>query len=518
MKIKKILVPAMALVMMLAPLTGCEKDNNKNNGSSFVDASAESKSVPAEITWTMLEKMTSYPNIRKIVDTEFGNYTLDSGEKKGSFYKNPEGENTLFTVFSYEFVSKTLDELSLTADSEIVKNIAIDYKDVNEDDYREALINAYFELLPDDDTFNGNLLLSKAESMAMVMRAITPVKSITATPGFEEAVKCEEGSIYNTYIAYAEPMADYIYTTASGKNLYAENFSGAMTRGEFIYMVINAIYGVDELATYNPSEASSVNDCEKGVVWGLSGEGERDKALNLAINSKSTDENKGKAPEEIYRAVAFANENGIIGSESRWESNISKSEAIEILVNTILSYYESNPDAMYDQANGGSTEMLEVAGKALWDKQDKNDMSCTEEEFIADYVEMLASGATEEQFAEGIDMDYSIKWAEEEAKRIEEAQKKAEEEAKKAEEEAAKQEEQQEVVYAEPDYSYEEDNSYYEEPVVEEYNEPVYEEPVYEDNSGSSSGGLNGFGAQVDDTPIDASGEDLSWADSTKWE
>ncbi len=489
MKIKRILVPAMALVMMLTPLTGCEKDNTENM-SSFVDASAESKNVPAEITWTMLEKMTSYPNIREITDTEFCNYTLDSGVKKGSFYKNPEGENTLFTVFSYEFVSKTLDKLSLTADSEIVKNIAMDYKDVTADNYREALINAYFELLPDDDTFNGNLLLSKAESMAMVMRAITPVKSITATPGFEEAVKCEEGSIYNTYIAYAEPMAEYIYTTASGKNLYAENFSGAMTRGEFIYMVINAIYGVDELATYNPSEAGSVNDCEKGVAWGLSGEGERDKALNLAINSKSTDENKGKAPEEIYRAVAFANENGIIGSESRWESNISKSEAIEILVNTILSYYESNPDAMYDQANGGSTEMLEVAGKALWDKQDKNDMSCTEEEFIADYVEMLASGATEEQFAEGIDMDYSIKWAEEEAKRIEEAQKKAEEEAKKAEEEAAKQEEQQEVVYDEPDYSYEEDNSYYEEPVVEEYNEPVYEEPAYEDNSGSSGGGL----------------------------
>jgi len=507
MKIKKILVPAMALVMMLAPLTGCEKDNNKNNGSSFVDASAESKSVPAEITWTMLEKMTSYPNIRKIVDTEFGNYTLDSGEKKGSFYKNPEGENTLFTVFSYEFVSKTLDELSLTADSEIVKNIAIDYKDVNEDDYREALINAYFELLPDDDTFNGNLLLSKAESMAMVMRAITPVKSITATPGFEEAVKCEEGSIYNTYIAYAEPMADYIYTTASGKNLYAENFSGAMTRGEFIYMVINAIYGVDELATYNPSEASSVNDCEKGVVWGLSGEGERDKALNLAINSKSTDENKGKAPEEIYRAVAFANENGIIGSESRWESNISKSEAIEILVNTILSYYESHSDAMYDQANGGSTEMLEVAGKALWDKQDKNDMSCTEEEFIADYVYAVSNGnITAEQFEKDIEVSYSIKWAEEQKKAEEEAKKKAEEEKKKAEEEAAKQEQAQQ--------------EYYEEPVYEEYNEPVveYEEPVYEepvappaDNGGGSSSDIiteDIFGLHDGDVVTD---EDTSW-------
>lgn len=50
-----------------------------------------------------------------------------------------------------------------------------------------------------------------------------------------------------------------------------------------------------------------------------------------------------------------------------------------------------NPDS--NNVEGGTTASLESDAKALWEKQDKNDMSFTEEEFIEDYVKAVGSGS-----------------------------------------------------------------------------------------------------------------------------
>lgn len=81
------------------------------------------------------------------------------------------------------------------------------------------------------------------------------------------------------------------------------------------------------------------------------------------------------------------------------------------------AYYNDN-GYPYNNAEGGTTTALETAGKALWEKQDKIDMSCTEEEFIEAYVQALGNDSmTEEEFEEYVRDTYSI----EQSKQYEEA-------------------------------------------------------------------------------------------------
>ena len=128
----------------------------------------------------------------------------------------------------------------------------------------------------------------------------------------------------------------------------------------------------------------------------------------------------------------------------RFNEGITKSEAIEIVVNAFMQYYDEQ-GYLVNSAEAGSTQALEVAAEALWGKQDQNDMSCTKEQFIADYIKLISDGMTPEEFEESIDRAYSISYAEDLAKIEEEEKKKQEEAIKKAEEEekAAKAKEEQ---------------------------------------------------------------------------
>ena len=122
---------------------------------------------------------------------------------------------------------------------------------------------------------------------------------------------------------------------------------------------------------------------------------------------------KGVA-EELYKPIAMAADKGIITTETRWNEGITKSEAIEIVVNAFMQYYDEQ-GYLVNSAEAGSTQALEVAAEALWGKQDPNDMSCTKEEFIADYIKLISDGMSPEEFEEQIEARYSIKFKEEQA-------------------------------------------------------------------------------------------------------
>lgn len=72
---------------------------------------------------------------------------------------------------------------------------------------------------------------------------------------------------------------------------------------------------------------------------------------------------------------------------------------------------------MVNNADKGSTQVLEAQAEELWNKQDANDMNVTKEEFIADYVKSISDGMTPEQFEKLIPSEYSIKFAEEQAEK-----------------------------------------------------------------------------------------------------
>lgn len=185
-----------------------------------------------------------------------------------------------------------------------------------------------------------------------------------------------------------------------------------MTRAEYIYLVMNEIYGTEAVSTADVSNVS-LSDCTNNskIADTLKLTPASNQYHSACLQYALQNADKG-VPQELYQAIATANTKDIIPSETRWDEAITKTEAIEILIATMQSYYNDN-GYPYNNAEGGTTASLESDAKALWEKQDKNDMSCTEEEFIEDYVKALSRGITEEQFIGIITEKYSIKFAEE---------------------------------------------------------------------------------------------------------
>lgn len=482
MKAKKIMIAVFAVVLAMQ-MTGC-KNNIDTEKPVVIDVSVSDSDVEpkAELTWTELGKLTTYEKMRTAVDTAFDNAMADDGLKYGPFYIDKDGNqctnNTLKVVLGNRYVAEmfatggnvdiekvdssnlgaieipeettegteTTDEESSAMTKSINNSLDTVYTDLSDSDYTPALFNAYFNLLPDStpNYFNGGDTLSRAEAMALVTRATTPVQSLTAEDAFTSAV---EGTDYDQYINYAAQQNASSYINTNDKSLTADNFKGAMSRAEFIYLIMNEVYGTENVQGYDTT-SSALKDCTN--AGDLSAElkiagSDRQNGYTLSHSLKNVD--KG-VTEELYKPLAMAVDKGIITPETRWNEGITKSEAIEIVVNAFSQYYDEN-GYLVNNADKGSTQVLEAQAEELWNKQDANDMNVTKEEFIADYVRAINNGVTPEEFEEGIGRAYSISYAEElakieeeERKKQEEAVKKAEEEAKAAEE-AQKQQEQQ---------------------------------------------------------------------------
>lgn len=495
MKAKKIIIAVAAVVLVFSAVIATQFIGRKDdtdaktsvidtNKPVVIDVSVSDGDVEpkAELTWTELGKLTTYEKMRTTVDTAFDNAMGDDGLKYGPFYIDKDGNqctnNTLKVVLGNRYVAEmfatggnvdiekvdssnlgaieipeettegteTTDEESSAMTKSFNNSLDAVYTDLSDSDYTPALFNAYFNLLPDStpNYFNGGDTLSRAEAMALVTRATTPVQSLTAVDDFTSAV---EGTDYGQYINYAAQQNASSYINTNDKSLTADNFKGAMSRAEFIYLIMNEVYGTDAVQGYDTSK-SALKDCTN--AGDLSAElkitgSDRCNGYTLSHSLKNVD--KG-VTEELYKPLAMAVDKGIITPETRWNEGITKSEAIEIVVNAFSQYYDEN-GYLVNNADKGSTQVLEAAAEELWNKQDANDMNCTKEEFIADYVKAINNGVTPEEFEEGIGRAYSISYAEElakieeeERKKQEEAVKKAEEEAKAAEE-AQKQQEQQ---------------------------------------------------------------------------
>ncbi|MDE6426042.1 MAG: hypothetical protein K2K89_07895 [Ruminococcus sp.] len=425
MKIKKILISLMALVIVASQFTGCadsDLNNNVMNSEEIVITAEKTvydrKGELSKIDWIALQEKTSNSNIREYLDKYFDNHTNVKGIKYGAFYtnkdNNQEGNNTLFTVLGNEYVANTLSTLTNTPNKEIAQYLNKDYADLEESDYTSAMFNGYFELIPDStpNYFNGGASLSRAEAMALVMRAVTPVGTLEPNTTFEQAVT---GTAYDPYTPYASQENTNAYISTADSSLNKDNYAGTMTRAEYVYLVLNEIYGTEQISTADVSKVS-LSDCtlNSKIADTLKLTSTSNQYHSACLQYALQTADKG-VPDELYQSLATANTKDIISSETRWDEAITKTEAIEILIATMQSYYNDN-GYPYNNAEGGTTASLESDAKALWEKQDKNDMSCTEEEFIEDYVTAVGNGSmTPEAFEESIEARYSIKFAEKQA-------------------------------------------------------------------------------------------------------
>lgn len=441
MKAKKIIIGVFAVVLAMQ-MTGC-KNNIDTSKPVVIDVSVSENDIEskAELTWTELGELKTCEKMRTAVDTVFGNDIVD-GVKYGPFYIDSQGNqctnNTLKVVLGNRYVaemfatggnvdiekvdSSNLGAIESTTDSDedastamtesFNSSLASVYNDLSDSNQSPALFNAYFNLLPDStpNYFNGGDTLSRAEAMSLVTRATTPVQSLNVSDDFTSAVT---GTDYDQYINYAAQQNENSYINTNDKSLTADNFKGAMSRAEFIYLIMNEVYGADEVQNYNTSK-TTLKDCTN--AGNLSEElkiADSDRCNGYTLKYSLENVDKGVA-EELYKSIAMAADKGIITTETRWNEGITKSEAIEIVVNAFMQYYDEQ-GYLVNSAEKGSTQALEAAAEALWGKQDQNDMSCTKEEFIADYIKLISDGMTPEEFEKQIQGKYSIKFAEEQA-------------------------------------------------------------------------------------------------------
>lgn len=446
MKAKKIIIAVFAVVLAMQ-MTGCKNNIDTSKpvviGVSVSENDIESK---AELTWTELGDLKTYEKMRTAVDTVFGNEIVD-GVKYGPFYIDSQGNqctnNTLKVVLGNRYVaemfatggnvdiekadSSNLGAIESTTDSDedastamtesFNSSLASVYNDLSDSDQSPALFNAYFNLLPDStpNYFNGGDTLSRAEAMSLVTRATTPVQSLNVSDDFTSAVT---GTDYDQYINYAAQQNEHSYINTNDKSLTADNFKGAMSRAEFIYLIMNEVYGADEVQNYNTSK-TTLKDCTN--AGNLSEElkiADSDRCNGYTLKYSLENIDKG-VTEELYKSIAMAADKGIITTETRWNEGITKSEAIEIVVNAFMQYYDEQ-GYLVNSAEKGSTQALEAAAEALWSKQDQNDMNCTKEEFTADYIKLISDGMTPEEFEKSIEARYSIKFAEEMEKKEQE--------------------------------------------------------------------------------------------------
>lgn len=346
MKVHKIVIHTITAVIIASQLMGCAAVS-KSELLSMIDrgesieievavptfAEEERHGTESELTWEELASLDTVKDLRKAWDNKLLITITDTG-KNGMLYVNENGENinnnTLrVALHNREFLKQLDDKAALKELADIVRS---QYADIDETDSdKKAVyigINGYFNLLPDaiPNYSNADCTITQAEFMAMVMRAETAVNDeLVEDMDFTDAVGESE------FNRYAQEVVDSSYLDIESKSLNNQTYNGSITRAEAIYLLMNRYFS-DELESVD-TKGVAFNDCKDGGDIGekqqFTGK-ERAKLYELAYMLQN-----GVVSTDLYKAIVLANEKGIILGNTRWDEAITKSEALEMLIETL---------------------------------------------------------------------------------------------------------------------------------------------------------------------------------------
>ena len=183
--------------------------------------------------------------------------------------------------------------------------MAIEYYADIDADYANApyaTINAYFELLPDQEErqFDGDVPLSRAQAMTLIMRAMTQVNEAQA-PETDSDFTAKVGE--TQYTNFAAPMDEYAYVNTS-TGLNEETFTSAMSRGEYIYLLAN-YYSQDYQAYMDNNGFKNNTYLEDVAISTVSDAGD------ISFTEAISDPGKG-VPSDMYKAFEIATNMEII--------------------------------------------------------------------------------------------------------------------------------------------------------------------------------------------------------------
>lgn len=347
MNIKRIIIPTITMVIIASQLMGCAAASQSellqmiNQGEAIEIEIAtpinQEQGVESALDWEELASLETNPDLRKSWDNTLNITATDTG-KNGVLYVDVEGNNepnnTLrVALHNREFLKYLDSETNTLKLSEAAQN---NYIDLDTGDTTKALymaINGYFNLLPDSSPnyANPDSTMQRNEFMAMVFRAETPVQELETDSTFASAVGSSD------YNIYAQGVAQNSYLDLQSKSLNNLTANGTITRAEALYLLVSR-YFPDDLAkadvksvTFNDAkdggdiagEQKFIEDAKAKDYW-------KSYELTYAIQNPDIG-----LPTDLYKALVVAKDKSLISNETRWDEALTRSEAIEFLVETL---------------------------------------------------------------------------------------------------------------------------------------------------------------------------------------
>lgn len=339
------------IALSIATISIIARGNKTTSNTESTESNAEIDATIESLPWLQLSSLESHPELRKAFDEYFG-VTGTVGNKEGGMYTNSltqktDQNKTLFLVMAdYNFRQNFLLEKPMMD----LGNIALEnYADIEVDDVTApyAAINAYFELLPDQEEgqFDGDATISRAQAMTLVMRAVTPVNEAQA-PEVDAEFTTAVGS--TEYTDFAAPMNEYAYiNTNTGLNEGV--FSTAMSKGEYICMVTNFLAErYDEAFKATGLTNKDLLDAKVSVVAD---------AGNISYAEAIKDDLQG-VPSDMFATFTKAVQYGLIQESllEDWSSSITKAEAIELFMDMTNNYVTRCQDTLVSAGNTAAEE------------------------------------------------------------------------------------------------------------------------------------------------------------------
>lgn len=367
MKIKRVIIPTITMLVIASQLFGCASASKKDAYNMLqesteieleyavpdYDSNTEESKVEL-LPWLQLSSLETHPELRTAFEELIGVTTEEDGTKSGVVYTDENGDrnqnNTLFnalgnTSFTINYIrdAEQIEKLEEIANNE--------YTDIEENQGVSAVINAYFELLPDqeDGQFDGDATISRAQAMALLMRATTPVNEAQAPEEDADFIKAVGETQYTNFAA---PMNEYTYlNTSTGLN--DKTFNTTMSRGEYIYLLAKYIYG--DTYAQRMEEAGKEDET---LSDDLSLTNIKDGG-NITFQESISNPEKG-LPTDIYKTLARAVALGFIDEDDlNWDEAITKSDAITLFIDATETAYANS---MFTTASEGTSEATNSEG------------------------------------------------------------------------------------------------------------------------------------------------------------
>lgn len=368
MKIKRVIIPTLTMVLLSSMLFGCSAAT-KEETYDMLQQSTEIEleyAVPEYDTtedsavellpWLQLSSLETHPELRAAFE-EYLSITGETGNKEGTLYYNPlttqadQNITLLLAIKNSQFRGYVIMPDALSKLGEIATE---NYADLEADDINApyATINAYFELLPDqtEGQFDGDSTISRAQAMALVMRATTPVNESQAPETNNDFTSVVGESQYTNFAA---PMDEYSYiNTENGLN--EQSFNGTMTKGEYIALVTNYIRA-DYISTLEEWGYTDLySDTSDVTISTVSDAG------NIKYSEAIADASKG-VPTDLYETFKLAIKNGYLAEADLedWDSALTKVDAVSLFISMATNYTSNVGNTMVVDDTTPTFEIVE---------------------------------------------------------------------------------------------------------------------------------------------------------------